>query len=130
MSDTFFLVVGIIFSLIGILSFLGGILSKKKCTETIEGTISKLIDKTNYHRGITIHYITPVVQYFFKGQLYEAKMDISTNDTKKYHVGDPIRFLVNPDRPEEIRPERTAAPYVFGLITLAIGAVLVWCYFM
>lgn len=130
MSDSFFLIVGLILSAIGVLSIAGGIFSSNNCTEEIEGTVVSLKDKTHYFRGVTTHNITPVIRYSYQGQTYESKADLSTTDTSKYSVGGSVTILVNPNRPEEYRTGATAFPYVFGLLTLLPGAVLIFCYFL
>ena len=130
MSDTFFLIVGIILSLFGILSIVCGIISKRRCTESVEGVVAGLKDKTFYHRGITTHQITPVIRYSYDGKTYESKAYTSTSDTKKYRVGGRVTVFVNPDKPEEYRMGKAIFPYVFGVILLIPGVVLVWCYFL
>ena len=130
MSDTFFLIVGIILASVGILSVLSGILSKRNCTEPAEGTVVSLKDKSYYHRGITTHDITPVIQYTYNGKTYESPACTSTSDKKKYRVGGRVGIRVDPNRPESYILGKTVLPYVFGLIMLIPGAVLIGCYFL
>ena len=130
MSDKFFLIVGIILSAIGILSIVSGIISKIKCSEPVEGTVTHLKDKSYYHRGITTHDITPTVAYTYNGKTYESKAPASTSDKNKYRVGGRIKVFVNPKRPGEFKLKNTLLPYVFGVILLIPGVILIGCYFL
>lgn len=130
MSDTFFLIVGIVLCAVGALSIVSGILSKVKCTEPVEGTVVSLKDKTFYHRGITTHMITPVIKYVYGEKTYESKAANSTSNTQKYRVGDSITVLVDPKAPESFTLKKTIFPYIFGVIMLIPGIVLIWCYYL
>ena len=130
MSDTFFLIVGIILSAIGVLCIASGIISKVRCTEPAVGTVVRLKDKSYYHRGITTHDITPIIKYDYNGKTYESKADTSTSDKKKFIVGKNVNVFVNPERPEEFKLGKVIFPYVFGAIMLIAGAVLILCYFL
>ena len=130
MNDTFFLIVGIILSAIGVLFIVSGVLSKIKCTEPAEGFVVRLNDKTHYHRGITTHTITPVIKYTYNGNTYESEANTSTSNTKKYYVGGRVQILVNPNNPEQFKLGKAIAPYVLGVIMLIPGVLLIWCYFL
>ncbi len=130
MSDNFFLIVGIILSVLGLLSIISGILSKIRCTVPVEGIVSDLKDKTFYHRGITTHDITPTVKYDYNGKTYESKAATSTSNTKKYRIGASVRILVDPKSPESFVLGKPVFPYVFGVILLLPGVFLIVCYFL
>lgn len=130
MHDSFFLIIGIFLSVFGLLSILSGFYANKNCIATVDAKITGLKDKASYYRGITTHNFTLEIRYTFNGKVYESKMKQSTRDARKYHIGKTLQVLVNPKQPESVLLKKTVFPFVFGLIVLIPGAILVWCYFL
>ena len=130
MSDQYFLTVGIVLAVLGILSFVSGILSVIHCKTPVTGIITKLKDRPHHYKGKTVHHITPVIRYEADGKTYEAAADISTAKADKYRVGDKIGILFNLKKPDEFRVGKPVFPYVFGLLFITSGAVLIVCYFL
>lgn len=130
MSDTYFLIVGILLVVFGVLLIIGGISANMKCNTLVKGVIVNLIEKSHYHRGIITHEITPVVRYTYNGRKYEKKSEQPTRDTEKYRIDDSIDLLINPDMPEEFLLHRTIFPFVMAVVLMLPGLLLIYCYFL
>lgn len=130
MGDTFFLVIGVILSIFGLLSIVSGFYANKNCTAIVDAKITELKDKTSYYKGVTTHNFSLVISYVLNGNTYESKVNDSTRDGEKYHMGKTITVMVDPKHPERMLLKKTISQFVFGAILLIPGVILVWCYFL
>ena len=130
MSDTFFVVVGIILDGIGLLLLIAKVMTYIKCTVPINATVVDLEKEYTHLRGAEYTHYRPVVSYTVDGKSYTEKAYFRTNRKTKYPVNSVIEIFYNPKRPEEIRFVRHLFPLPLGLMFLFIGTVLIWCSFI
>lgn len=129
MSDLFFLIFGIIVSLIGLLLIVIHILDVAKCREKITAVISNLkIDKVKV-RGSNVSSYCPEFTYTVDGQTYNGIATFTTYNKDKYKVGDGLEICYSAKNPEHYRMKGRFKSLLFGLIIAAIGLLFVFLYF-
>lgn len=130
MPDLFFLIVGILLSLLGILCFSGAIQNNKACSLSVTAKVIGMEkDEHSYWRG-TYRYF-PTFSYTVNGKEYVIKDEFSATRSKsKYRVGGEIIIKCDPENPEEIKVGVKLSPYIIGIVFAAIGVLLIVCYFL
>lgn len=125
MSDTYFLVFGIIVSLIGIALIVIHFRDLINCREKITATISNLkVEKVSV-RGSSVSSYCPKFTYEVDGQTYNGIATFTTNTKNKYKVGDGIEICYNSKNPGQYRMPGRFKSLVFGIIIAAIGMLFV-----
>lgn len=130
MSDMFFLVVGIILAVIGLLLLTAKVMTYIKCTVSINATVVKLEREYTHYRGVEHTHYRPFVGYVVDGKKYTEKAYFRTYRKTKYPINSEIKICYNPKNPKEIRFVGHPFPLPMGPVFLFIGAVLIWCYFI
>ena len=130
MSDTFFFVVGIIITAIGLLLLTAKVMTYIKCTVSINATVVKQEKEHTFFRGVEYIHYRPVVGYVVDGKKYTEKAHFRTYRKTKYPINSEIKIYYNPKNPKEIRFVGHPFPLPLGLVFLLIGAVLMWCCFL
>ena len=130
MSDTFFLVVGIILTGIGLLLLAAKVRTYVLCTVAVHAAVVKLELEYTHFRGVEHTNYRPVVRYVVDGKSYTEKAHFRTYRKTKYPIGSEIKICYNPRKPEEIRFVGHTFPMPTGLVFLIIGTVLIWCCFL
>lgn len=129
MSDTFFLVVGIILTGIGLLLLAAKVRTYVLCTVAVHAAVVKLELEYTHFRGVEHTRYRPVVGYTVDGKTYTEEAYFRTYQKTKYPVGSEIEIRYNPNNPKEIRFVGHPFPLPMGLALLFLGAALVWCCF-
>ena len=130
MSNTFFLTVGIILAVIGLLLITAKILTYIKCTVPINATVVKLEKENTYFRGVKHTHYRPVVRYVVDGKSYTEEAYFRTSRKTKYPIDSEMKINYNPKNPKEMRFVGRLSPLPMGLVFLFIGTVLIWCCFI
>ena len=126
----FFLVVGIILAGIGLLLLTIKIITYIKCTVSINATVIKRKKEHTHFRGVRYTHYRPVVEYVVDGENYTETAYFRTYRKTKYPIGSEIKICYNPRNPEEMRFVGHLFPLPMGMAFLAIGAVLLSCFFI
>ena len=130
MSDTFFFVVGIIITAIGLLLLTAKILTYIRCTVPINATVVKLEIEYTFFRGVEHTHYRPVVRYVVDGKSYTEEAYFRTYRKTKYPIDSEMKIYYNPKNPKEMRFFGHPFPLPLGVVFLFIGAVLIWCCFI
>ena len=130
MSDTFFFVVGIILTAIGLLLLMAKVMTYIKCTVPINAIVVKLKKEYIFLRGVKHTHYRPVVRYVVDGKSYTEEAYFRTYRKTKYQVGSEMEICYNPKNPKEMRFVGRLSPLPMGLVFLFIGTVLIWCCFI
>ncbi|MCI6616666.1 DUF3592 domain-containing protein [Ruminococcus sp.] len=130
MSDVFFLVVGIIISVIGLLLIMAKVTTYIKCNVPINATVVKLEIEYTFFLGVEHTHYRPVVRYVVDGKSYTEEAYFRTYRKMKYPIDSEMKIYYNPKNPELIRFVGHPFPLTLGLVFLLIGAVLIWCCFL
>ena len=130
MGDIFFLVVGILLVGIGLLLLTAKAMAFIKCTVPTNATVIKLKKEYIHFRGVKNTYYRPIVKYSVDGENYTETAYFRTYRKTKYPIGSEIKICYNPRNPEEMRFVGHLFPLPMGMAFLAIGAVLISCFFI
>ena len=130
MSDTFFLIVGLILACIGLLLLAAKVRTYITCTVPIHATVIKLNKEYTQYRGVEYIHYRPVVEYVVDGKRYTEKAYFRTCQKAKYPVDSQMSICYNPKNPGEMRFVGHPFPLPMGLVLLFIGAMLICCYFI
>ena len=130
MNDTYFLTVGIVLSVIGVLMLASVLVSRIKCKTAVEAVVSRVAVKKSYLRGKTYKFSTPVFTYIYNNKKYTQKANISTLKTGKYSVGDTFTVYIDPKKPDKIRFGGNFGIIICGALLLTAGLILTVCYFL
>ncbi len=127
MSDTFFLIVGIILAILGALIFIASISRDVSCSRQMMAKVVKVErDGTRHWKGTYPYY--PTFSYLVNGQEYNIKSDTYTRSHTKYKVGQEVMIHYNPKSPEQIRLGVQISSYLFSIVLMGIGGVLIGIY--
>ena len=130
MSDTFFFVVGMIITAIGLLLIMAKVMTYIKCTVPINATVVKLEKECTFLRGVERTHYRPVVRYVAFGKSYTEEAYFRTSRKTKYPIDSEMKINYNPKNPKEMRFVGRLSPLPMGLVFLFIGTVLIWCCFI
>lgn len=130
MSDTFFLVVGIILSLIGLIILISIIAKHIGCSMSVDADIINVESNRNTIRGSTYYTYTPVIKYNVNSRECVNKIPTETRNQNKYVIGSKLKIRVNPSNPDDFAYKTSGSAIFFGLLFLALGAILVVCFFL
>ena len=130
MSDTFFFVVGIVLTGIGLLLLAAKVMTYIKCTVPINATVVKLEKEYTFLRGVEHTHYRPVVRYVVDGKSYTEEAYFRTYRKTKYPIDSEMKIYYNPRNPKEMRFVGHPFPLPLGLIFLSIGGALIFCFFL
>lgn len=130
MSDTFFFVVGIVLTGIGLLLLAAKGMTYIKCTVPINATVVKLEKENTFFRGVEHTHYRSVVRYVVDGKSYTEEAYFRTRRKTKYPIDSEIKICYNPRHPEKMRFIGHLFPLPMGLVFLFIGVAVIWCYFI
>ena len=129
MSDVYFLVFGIIVTLVGIgLTFMHFRIYAL-CTQKTAATIKSLKMKYHYFRGMKKTLYCPEFEYTIEGKKYEGTASFSTYKKDKYRIGDMMNIYIDPADPGSYRFEGRYEILLTGILALVIGLLFVVLYF-
>lgn len=130
MPDTVFLILGIIFDLIGVILIVIHFRDVIGCREKISATVSNLkVDKIRL-RGSTVLSYCPEFTYTVNDRKYSGIASFTTYSKDKYKVGDEIEICYNIRNPEHYRMKGKCKSLLFGLVIAAVGVFLTVLYVM
>lgn len=92
MSDTFFFVVGIILTAIGLLLLTAKILTYIHCTVPQNATVVKLEKECTFLRGVERTHYRPVVRYVVDGKSYTEEAYFRTYRKTKYPIDSEMKI--------------------------------------
>lgn len=130
MTDTFFLIVGIIIAGISFLIIFFDILDRIRCTERTEADIVKLKMETTKIRGSTRYHYRPVIRYMKDIKEYREEAPFRTIRERKYEVGQTMVVYVNPKKPSQCCFRKYVRRLFISLLFFAFGVLLIVCYFL
>lgn len=130
MSDTYFLIFGIIVTLIGISLIVIHFRDIFSCRECTFGKITKLkVEKTTL-RGSTVSSYRPEFTYTVNDKSYNGIASFSSHNKDKYKVGDDLNICYSSKKPERYRMKGKCKSLTFGIVITAIGLLFVVLYFV
>ncbi len=131
MSDTFFLIVGIVLTAISVLLIVVTIMQRIECSSKTTATVVSIQKKKlSYHRGKTYYQYYPIFSYQVDGKEYNTRSDWPTQYRLKYKVGDEVIIRYNPKSPESISVGVKVLSLVCDILFAIFGIMLVVCYFL
>ena len=96
---------------------------RRKCTESVEGKVVDIARKWD-NNGSTSFY--PIFEYTVNGNTYVHQSQTGSRPCR-YHIGQNIEIHFNPEKPEQFYDkESNITGTVFGIITIIIGAILMF----
>lgn len=101
MSDTFFVVIGIILDGIGLLLLMAKVMTYIKCTVPINATVVDLEKEYTHLRGAEYKHYRPVVSYTVDGKSYTEKAYFRTYRKTKYPVNSVIEIFTTRQDPRK-----------------------------
>lgn len=127
MSDTFFLIVGIVLVVLGVLMLWGTIGRNLTCSQKVVAQVVEIrVDESGYWKGTMPHY--PTFTYVVNGREYTVESKEYTRSMNKYRVGEEAIIWCNPKDPEEIRLGVSIGGFFVALVPLIIGGFLIYIY--
>ena len=130
--------VGIIFTIVGILAFVTGLLKKLHCTEITIGKvvdISRDLEINHYYNGNSINNsnqydryrggreinLYPIFEYTVGENTYVKKSSSSSN---QYHIGQDVTIHYNPSNPDQYYVNGIYVSMIAGIIFGIVGIVI------
>lgn len=130
MPDEFFLIFGIIVSLIGLAVTLVKTRDLLKCKMKVEASVTGLKKESQIIRGSTVHTYRPKFSYTVDGKEYKDTAPFSTVRESKYRPGDSLTLFVSASDPKLYRFKGRNGLLFFGVAVLAVGLLFVVLYFV
>lgn len=130
MGDLYFLIFGIVVSLVGIVILALKIRVWTVCRKKVDATVTGVKTETNRVRGSTLYTYYPQISYTVDGKEYKETAPFSTVNANKYNAGDTMRIYVNEKNPELLRFKGRIGLFIVGLVVLAVGQLFVILYFI
>lgn len=131
---TFFILLSLLYFIVGIISLPIILNRKNTCTEKVIATCTRVVKKngTRHNR----HYNNPTYRHYFEyeynGKKYEIKYGIGFKDKNKFEVGKEYTIYVNPKLPSQFIIEgrendidtfALAAPIIGGSLTVLYSTI-------
>ena len=123
-----YLLAGIVFVLIGILSIRKGSQKKNRCTATASAMIVEVqvekdeVASENTHKK---HAYTPIYEFVAGGNIIQKDGGIYSHNKREFRVGDTATVKYNPDNPEEFLVNGKSGGKSFGIALLLFGLVII-----
>ena len=129
MSDTYFLIFGIVVAILGLLMVIGQLRMFLLCRTETDAEITSVKKETTKVRGSSIHSFRPQFSYKINDKQYEGTAPFTTKKKDKYNPGDVLRILVSEAHPEMYRFKGRVGTLVAGIAVLGAGLLFVILYF-
>ena len=127
MSDTTFLIIGIVLAVLGALMLLGTIGRNLTCSQKVTAKVVEMrADESGYWNGTLPHY--PTFTYVVNGREYTVESKEYTRSMNKYRVDEETIIWCNTKDPEEIRLGVSIGGFFAALVPLIIGGLLIYVY--
>lgn len=127
MSDTTFLIIGIVLAVLGALMLLGTIGRNLTCSQKVTAKVVEMrVDESGHWKGTLPHY--PTFTYVVNGREYTVESKEYTRKMDKYRVDEDAAIWCNPKDPEEFRLGVSVGGFFAALVPLIIGGVLIYVY--
>lgn len=127
MSDTTFLIIGIVLAVLGALMLLGTIGRNLTCSQKVTAKVVEMrVDESGYWNGTLPHY--PTFTYVVNGREYTVESKEYTRSMNKYRVDEEAIIWCNPKNPKEIRLGVSIGGFFAALVPLIIGGLLIYIY--
>lgn len=130
MSDKFFLIFGIVVSLIGLLTVVIEIRTFFTCRMKVTATIVSLKKEATTIRGGKIYSYRPHFIYTVNDKQYDGFAPFSSRKPDKYRVDETLQILVSEKNPEIFRFRGRIGALITGIVVLGIGLLFVILYFI
>ena len=123
-----YLLVGIVITLIGILSVRKGSQKKNRCTASASAVIVEVqaekdeAGSENTHKKYTY---TPIYEFVVNGNTIRKGGGIYSHNKREFNVGDTTTVKYNPDKPEEFLVNGKSGGKGFGIALLLFGLVII-----
>lgn len=131
MSDTFFLIIGAILSVFGLLLIASVIIQRLRCTAEIPATVTKLRSKKiGFWRGKTLYTVYPTFRYGYQGRDYTAEAPYSNHAFKRFQTGDRLAIRIDPKKPDLICCGFPLSLLLTGIPLSLGGLTLIICFFL
>lgn len=130
MTDTYFLIFGIIVSAIGISLIVIYLRDVIYCRENTGAIISNLKTEKIMVRGSTVKSYCPEFVYTVNGRQYSGTASFTTPRKDKYKVGEELAICYCSRKPEQYRIKGKCKSLIFGLLIAAVGLLFVCLYFI
>ncbi len=130
MSDTYFLIFGIILAILGAIILFTAVKNALTCKKKIYATISSIATQKTTLRGSTIYYYHPVVAYDAGGNHYETQAPFSTGRKDKYIIGNKMVVYIDESNPGSCRFPGKPGLWITGLLFLFAGLFFAILYFV
>jgi len=126
-SVTMSVIMGALLLVVGIFATVKDRKLRKGCTATANATIVDIKTKIEHDAGETgsdtTKYI-PVLEFYANGSQVVAEGNQSSGNREKYHVGDSMEIIYNPDKPTILFMDTQAKTNKFSLLLTVIGAAM------
>lgn len=130
MSDLYFLIFGIVVTLLGIIILSTYIYSIITCRTKIYATITSLKKESMKLRGSTVYSYRPEFKYSYNDTEYSGISIKSTYKKDKYQANEPLLIYINPNKPEDYRFSVFTGALLTGIIAFGVGMLFVILYFV
>ena len=123
-----YLLVGIVITLIGILSVRKGSQKKNRCTASASAVIVEVqaekdeAGSENTHKKYTY---TPIYEFVVNGNTIRKGGGIYSHNKREFNVGDTTTVKYNPDKPDEFLVNGKSGGKGFGITLLLFGLVII-----
>lgn len=127
MSDTTFLIIGIVLAALGVLMLWGTIGRNLTCSQkVIAQVVDVRVEESGYWKGTLPYY--PTFTYVLNGREYTVESKEYTRSMNKYRVDEEAIIWCNPKNPEEIRLGVSIGGFFVAFVPLIIGGLLIYVY--
>lgn len=130
MSDTYFLVFGIVVALIGLVVLILYFKTFCLCRKKVTAEIVCVKEEQMTLRGSTIHSYRPRFSYNVDGKEYFGDAPFTSVKESKYNEGDPLEVIISESNPELFRFRGRIGGLITGIIMFCVGGLFVFLYFV
>ena len=117
---------GMFFGIIGVILLIKEILKRKKCTVSTKGVVvdisREVSNDSDGNRSITLY---PIFEYNVSGEKYVQKSKNGSNFCK-YHIGQEVEILYNPDKPENYYVKNSFGSIIIGVGFIILGIIFIF----
>ena len=125
MSDTYFLIFGIVVAILGLFIVIGQVRMLCLCRTDMDAVITSVKKETTKVRGSSIHSFRPQFSYSVNDKQYEGTAPFTTKNKDKYKSGDMLKILISAAHPELYRIKGRVGLLIAGVIILGVGLLFV-----
>lgn len=127
MSDTTFLIIGIVLTALGALMLLGTTGRNMTCSQKVTAKVIDVrAEESGYWKGTLPYY--PTFNYVVNGKEYTVESKEYTRSMNKYRLNGEAIIWCNPKNPQEIRLGVSIGGFFVALVPIIIGGLLIYIY--